>query len=158
MSINVKQLITDIANNWLTNRPELFLVDVIVTGTEAKPKVMVLIDGDEGINIDQCAELSREVSARVEEQDEVFAGAWRLEVSSPGIEHPLTIARQYPKHIGRRLRVNTTAGKELRGPLAEIKEDGLVVKEEKKVKKKVEHEEVFIPFQDIKTVHVLVTF
>lgn len=158
MSANVKERITQIANSWLANHPALFLVEVVVTGTEAKPKVMVLIDGDEGINIDVCAELSREISRRVEEEEEVFAGAWRLEVSSPGIEHPLSVPRQFPKHIGRRVRVRTTSDKEIRGPLTEIKEDGLMINEEKKVKKKVEHESVFLPFEDIKTVHVLVTF
>lgn len=155
--MDIKQYITSLAQEYLQDKPDLFLVDVVVTGANRRQKVMVLLDGDQGVTIDQCSKLSRKISAALEEKD-LFEGAWSLEVSSPGVDFPLKYQRQYPKHVGRRLKVSQTDGKEIIGPLLEVTAEGIRVNAETKVKKQTQHDEVFISHDSIKSVSVLVSF
>ena len=84
-----------------------FLVDIV--GGDRSRKIRVLIDGDEGVTVDQCSKVSRSVSKVVDE--ETFeADPFILEVSSPGADEPLINKRQYNKHIGRKLDVETAEG------------------------------------------------
>ncbi|AHM61308.1 hypothetical protein D770_15270 [Flammeovirgaceae bacterium 311] len=155
--MEVKQYIANLAQEYLQEHPHLFLVEIVVTGAARRQKVMVLIDGDEGVTIDECARLSRKISAALEEKD-FFEGAWSLEVSSPGVDFPLKYQRQYPKHVGRRVKVTKPDGTTVIGPLLGITEEGLRVNEETKVKKQTQHNEVFISHDNIKSVSVLVSF
>lgn len=155
--MDVKEYVTGLAQEYLQEHPHLFLVEVVVTGAARRQKVMVLIDGDEGVTIDECARLSRRISAALEEK-EFFQGAWFLEVSSPGVDFPLKYQRQYPKHIGRRVKVSKTDGTAVIGPLLEISPEGIRVNEESIVKKQTQHNEVFISHDSIKSVSVLVSF
>ena len=69
---------------------------MVIAGANAAGKILILVDGDEGITIDRCAEISRRTGATLEEQ-ETMSDAYVLEVSSPGLEHPLKLMRQYKK-------------------------------------------------------------
>ena len=69
--------------------PELFLVDLTVTGVSGNQRVLVLIDGEAGLPIESCSLISRKLSNRIEEED-LIDGAFNLEVSSPGIDRPLS--------------------------------------------------------------------
>jgi ribosome maturation factor RimP len=89
--------------------PELFLVDLTVTGVSGNQRVLVLIDGEAGLPIESCSLISRKLSNRIEEED-LIDGAFNLEVSSPGIDRPLSLPRQYKKNIGRKLKVNFRRG------------------------------------------------
>ncbi len=156
--MEVKAYIASLAEEYLQDYPDLFLVDVVVTGAARRQqKVMVLLDGDQGVTIDQCSKLSRKISAALEEKD-LFEGAWFLEVSSPGVDFPLKFQRQYPKHIGRRLKVSKNDGTEVIGPLLEVTAAGIRVNAETKIKKQTQHNEVFIDQDNIKSVSVLVSF
>lgn len=155
--MEIKEHVATLAREFLQDQPELFLVEVVVSGSARRQKVVVLIDGDQGITIDQCAQLSRKISAALEGK-ELFTGAWFLEVSSPGIDFPLKYQRQYPKHIGRRLKVTKTDGEQLIGPLLEVSPEGIRVNAETKLKKETLYNEVFIGHDSIKSVSVLVSF
>src|SRR5690606_28631572 len=86
---------------------DLFLVGVTVSESAIKPKVTIMADGDQGISIDQCASISRRLAKRIEEQmGEEFS--FVLEVTSPGIDQPLTSARQYQRNLGRKLKIKLT--------------------------------------------------
>ena len=86
--------------------------------------VQVFIDTDAGVKIEQCAEASRELN-RVLENAQLVDGAFRLEVSSPGLDRPLKLLRQYKKNIGREFNVRYQAQAEtkaLRGTLQGVDE------------------------------------
>ena len=140
----------------IKEREDLFLVNVVVSGFSGSQKVLVLIDGDKGIGIEDCTMVSKRLSEVMDER-EVINGKYLLEVSSPGVDQPLANKRQYIKNIGRKLKVNT-AEKEFSGELKEVNETGIVLKDETKIKNKVEINEVEIPFEKISKAKVLVSF
>ncbi|MDE3057266.1 MAG: ribosome maturation factor RimP [Bacteroidota bacterium] len=81
-----------------------FLVNVNIRGEHGSKVIEIFADTDDGITVDQCAELSRRVSVALDNED-IIAGRYRLEVSSPGLDHPLKLVRQYKKNVGRQLKV-----------------------------------------------------
>jgi ribosome maturation factor RimP len=81
-----------------------FLVEVIVKHDGRGALIRVLIDTDAGITIDECAQVSHSLG-RLIDAGEVVDGSYRLEVSSPGIDQPLKLLRQYAKNVGRRYTV-----------------------------------------------------
>ncbi len=82
-----------------------FLVELEVRGAPGSQAVDVFIDSDEGIGVDTLAQISREVAFLIDAED-VIAGRYRLNVSSPGVDRPLKLPRQYKKNVGRALRVH----------------------------------------------------
>jgi ribosome maturation factor RimP len=137
---------------------ELFIVDVTVSDSPARPKVTVLADGEQGITIDQCATLSRRISKKIEEAfgEEL---SYTIEVSSPGVDFPLTQPQQFKRHTGRSLKVKLQDGTEKTGKLEEVTEAGLNLAEEVKQKgKKVTYVPVQIPFGDIVKANVVISF
>jgi len=81
-----------------------FLVDAQVRNERGGKMVQVFVDTDAGIRVEQCSAISRDI-ARELDLHPVFDGSYRLEVSSPGIDRPLKILRQYQKNTGRRFKV-----------------------------------------------------
>ena len=86
---------------------DLFVVDVAVRGAEGRRVVEVFVDGP-GAGIDALAEVSRRLSFLLDAED-LVAGSYRLDVSSPGADRPLVDPRQFPRHVGRTLRVSYRA-------------------------------------------------
>lgn len=146
----VKQLVEDI----ISNDPSLFLVDVKLKGNQSNQRLIILLDGDEGVTIDQCSNVSRSLSGLLEEKD-LIDGKYYLEVSSAGIDFPLQMVRQYQKNKGRSLKVTLKNGSKLEGELKEV-QNGLIVLEEKKNKKEVVQHS--IPMEEIDKSIVLVSF
>jgi ribosome maturation factor RimP len=135
--------------------PAHFLVDVVLKGSGGNQKVLILVDGDSGISIDACATLSRKIS---EEMESLIDGKFILEVSSPGVDYPLSTVRQYRKNIGRKLKVTGEDEKVTKGRLIAVSDDGITLaRESKKGKKKTEGEQE-IHFSDIKKTTVLIEF
>jgi ribosome maturation factor RimP len=133
----------------------LFIVDFKLL---PKNRIVLLLDGDNGIGIDEVAKVSKHVSHRMEEEN-VIEGAHTLEVSSPGVDFPLKFQRQYPQHIGRTLAVRMNDGKELEGKLLAINADIIDVNLEIKEKgKKARYEEQSISLTDIKEAKIKIIF
>ena len=86
----------------LAEEKEIFLVDMIQKGTGSTAKLIVLLDGDQGVTIDQCASISRQTSHFIDEESDLTEPL-TLEVSSAGLDHPLKLIRQYFKNIGNAL-------------------------------------------------------
>ncbi len=89
--------------------------------------IQLFVDTDEGISIAQCAELSRELGSALDGMNAVNE-PYDLEVSSPGIDKPLSMLRQYKKNVGRKFRVIYRQGEErktLNGTLASLEGDRL---------------------------------
>lgn len=136
----------------------LFLVDVGISANKGPKKVKVLIDGDEGLNIDHCAQVSRRMAEAIEKK-ELIKDAFTLEVSSPGLDYPLKFKRQYLKNIGRKLKVLLNNDIEKKGELIKVGSDSIIVKAEQKGKnRKIECVETEIYFSDIKKTNVLISF
>lgn len=132
-----------------------FLVDAKISDSKIRRKITVLIDTDSGIGIDECTKVSRELGAKLEE---LIEDAYILEVSSPGLDTPLKLKRQYSKNSGKKLKVITDLGIEYIGELKNVDESGIVILPEKKKKDKTRPEEVRLAFDNIKEARVQVSF
>lgn len=154
---DLKHLILDLVQKHLPNE-EHFIVEVKIDRVADKTKILILVDADQGMTIAACASLSRALSGELE-TNEQLGEAYILEVSSPGLDYPLTEKRQYQKNSGRSLKVYLVSGEEVVGKLKEVEEQGikLVVTKKEKGKKSVE-EEQSVSFNDIKKSIVQVSF
>lgn len=133
----------------------LFIVEI--KGIAVK-RAMVLLDGDEGVKIEDCARVSRHINQKMEE-DGLEEALISLEVSSPGVDFPLKFERQYPQHVGRTLAIKLLDGKEIEGKLISI--DGAVIAVEEKIKekgKKVSLNNISLALSEIAEAKIKVTF
>lgn len=131
-----------------------FLVDVKV---KSGNHIDVFLDGDEGVTISDCVEVSRHIESNLDRDAEDFD----LKVSSAGIDQPYKLKRQYRKNIGQQVKVTMTDGREFKGKLADVNEKEIVIQpKQKKKQKKSESEdtEITLLFSDIKETKGLVTF
>ncbi|HEX5172494.1 MAG TPA: ribosome maturation factor RimP [Cyclobacteriaceae bacterium] len=128
-----------------------FIVDVLVSSRKGPKKVLVVIDGDKGVTIDDCAEVSRKLSKALDDS-ELIKDQYLLEVSSPGLDHPLTLNRQFRKNIGRKLKI-VTDNMTLEGKLEFVDEDSI------RIRRSVGKDELSetIPFSAIKKAFVLIS-
>ncbi len=83
---------------------QAFFIGIADRRDRGRRTFQIFVDTDEGITIAQCAEISRELGAELDRQS-VINEPYELEVSSPGIDKPLKLLRQYKKNIGRKYRV-----------------------------------------------------
>jgi ribosome maturation factor RimP len=133
-----------------------FIVDVIASFKGNPGKLLVTVDGDKGIGIDDCAELSRELSKALDETD-LIPGAFNLEVSTPGLDQPLKSKRQYVKNIGRNVRVRQADQIE-EGKLTVVHDDRIELVQQIGSGKKKEEKTIAIPFDKIDKTIVLISF
>ena len=134
-----------------------FLVDVVISAKRGPKKVLILLDGDHGVTIDHCARLSR-ILGQLLDEEELIDDKYMLEVSSPGVDYPITLDRQYRKNIGRNIKVSLKDGTEAKGKLMEVNENGILLDREKKKGKKMEYELSKLLFLEIDKSIVQVSF
>ena len=104
---------------------QAFLIDIAVRNERGGKLLQVFLDTDIGVTIDQCAEISRSLASEIDRENFIET-SYRLEVSSPGIDKPLTLLRQYRKNVGRRFKVTfERAGSRstIVGPLSALDDD-----------------------------------
>jgi ribosome maturation factor RimP len=135
---------------------EQFLVDVILTARKGPKKLMVIVDSDQGFNIDDCAELSRHLSKVLDERNLVDDN-YMLEVTTPGVDFPLKFNRQYRKNLGRSLKVKFRDGT-IEGKLTMATDDSITLETETGSGKKKEVKSMIIPIAEIEKAFVLVSF
>lgn len=104
----------------------IFIVDIQIKPSRSSQKVTILVDSDEGITIQECTSISRRLAKQLEELD-LFADAYTLEVSSPGLDQPLVLPRQYHKNVGRDLKITLKTGDIVKGKLLEVLSDEAVL-------------------------------
>lgn len=154
MSTQVEKKITE----WVEEKiagTDVFLVEARLL---PRNKVLILLDGDQGVSIDQCAQVSRHVGNKLEEEN-MIEHAYTLEVSSPGIDYPLKFNRQYVKNIGRSLSLKMNDGKRREGKLMAVNEREIQMEEKIKEKgKKAKIELAVIPFEEITEAKVTINF
>ena len=127
-----------------------FLVGVEVSATNI---VDVYVDGDKGVSIGECAEISRFLESQFNRETEDY----ELRVSSPGLDRPFKFLRQYKKYINRMIRLELNDGEKLKGKLTSVNEEEIEVgiKAGKKARDTVSKK---IPFSDIKSAKPEISF
>ncbi|OBI80949.1 ribosome maturation factor RimP [Mycobacterium sp. E740] len=92
--------------------------DVTVDAAARPPRITVVADGDDGLDLDSIAELSRAASALLDEADARWT-PYVLEVTSPGVDRPLTSEKHYRRALGRKIELTLSDGTQLTGRLGE---------------------------------------
>lgn len=138
--------------------PLLQGTDMYIVRAKIKPtnNIKLYIDADSGLSINKSADLNRKLYKLIEAEELFPDGDFSLEVSSPGVDEPLVLPRQFSKNIGRKVLVTLEDDTEKLGILKEVNDDGLTL--EVKQPKKKETLTVEIPFSDIKKTIVQVSF
>ncbi|MFE7752279.1 ribosome maturation factor RimP [Streptomyces sp. NPDC057428] len=109
----------------LVNAQELDLEEIELSRAGRRQVLRVIVDSDDGVELDTCAELSRTVSATLDETDVMGEGEYVLEVSSPGADRPLTEHRHYVRATGRLARLTLGDGGELVARILGVDDEGL---------------------------------
>lgn len=154
--MNFREKVTDLINRALDEKPSIFLIDLQISDSN---KISVILDGDNGVTLQDCMDVSRAVEHNLDREEQDFA----LEVASAGVGSPLKNVRQYRKNIGRTLKVRTVSS-EHEGELTDADDSRIVLewdaREPKKIGKGKEtvRKTLEIPYQDIKEAIVTITF
>ncbi|RZK14063.1 MAG: ribosome assembly cofactor RimP [Pedobacter sp.] len=153
--MQIEKRVAALVEEKIADRPELFLVEVKMLPNN---KLIIHVDGDEGISIQDCVAISRHVGFHLEEEN-VIEQAYNLEVSSPGVGEPLKLNRQYVKNIGRTLSIKLNGGLKKEGKLLSVTENNLLIEESVKEKgKKAATVQTEVSFNDILETSVLISF
>jgi ribosome maturation factor RimP len=160
--MKIEDRVIQLIEEKIADRPDLFIVSVEMLPVSGV--LTILVDGDNGIGIQDCAAISRFVGFQLEEESAIEQ-AYNLQVSSPGIDTPLTFKRQYEKNVNRFLKIKTADEAIREGKLLEVAEDGILILEDVKPpklpgekSKKVISVESFISFGEIKEAKVVISF
>ncbi|MFG2568635.1 ribosome maturation factor RimP [Streptomyces sp. NPDC048567] len=109
----------------LVSAEQLELEEIEVSRAGRRRVLRIVVDSDEGVELDTCAELSRAISVKLDETDVMGEDEYVLEVSSPGADRPLSEHRHYVRATGRLARLNLSDGGELVARILAVDEDGL---------------------------------
>ena len=140
----------------LLEKPSIFLIDLTITDSY---KIIVTLDGDNGVQLQDCIDVSRTLENNLDREEQDFS----LEVASVGVGSPLKMVRQYMKNIGRTLIVKL-ASETIEAELVEVTDNFITLswqaREPKKIGKGKEtvQKRQEIPFSEIKQAVVTVTF
>jgi len=153
--MQIENRVKELIEEKISDRPELFLVEVKMLPNN---KLIIHVDGDEGISIQDCAAISRHVGFHLEEENTIEK-AYNLEVSSPGVGEPLKLKRQYEKNIGRELSIKLSGGELKEGKLLDMDDNTITIEAKVKEKgKKAQLVETIIGFDNIIETKVLISF
>lgn len=152
----IKSTVVQIVESFLAES-EYYLVDVQIS---ADNRILVEIDRFQGVSIDFCSELSKEIESKLDRDVEDY----ELEVSSAGLTEPFKVRKQYEKNIGNEVEVLTRNGEKLVGVLVGLTDEYITLVQENKVKpegakrKITVTEEKNISFENIKTTKYIIRF
>ena len=151
-----KEKVNGLVTEGLIDKPSVFLIDLTITDAF---KIIVSIDGDNGVLLQDCIDISRAIENNLDREEQDFS----LEVASVGVGSPLKMVRQYKKNVGRTLIVKL-ATETIEAELVEANDNFIILswkaREPKKIgkgKETVQKREE-IPYTEIKEAIVTVTF
>ncbi len=148
---NIKNFVSGITNQSET----VFPVDVKMTPGN---HIIVLLDADDGITIEKCSQVNKALYKYIEDTMLFGDSNFSLEVSSPGVDEPLKLHRQYKKNIGRTISVVMNDDSIKEGKLASVNEDDIIIEEKMGKGNKAITKQMAIQFNQIKHTTVLITF
>jgi len=118
--MSFKEQVEQLVKAALDENPTLFLIDLSIGGDNT---IRILLDGDEGVTLQACMEVSRKVEHNLDREENDFS----LEVSSCGVGSPLTLPRQFKKNVERKLEVIDSEDKLVQGTLTTVTEDSFTL-------------------------------
>jgi len=131
----------------LVQKAGFILEEVKVTPLGRRRQISVIVDGEErNPNLDEVASLSRAISAQLDDYSGLGDSPFTLEVTSPGIDRPLTELRHWRKNLGRLVKILTKEDKEISGRIAEVQSG------------KVRIDDAIFDFESIKRAQVQIEF
>ncbi|WP_223551451.1 ribosome assembly cofactor RimP [Aestuariivivens sp. NBU2969] len=148
--------VEDLLNNALTERSDLFLIDFTISSDN---KIKIIIDGDQGVTVEDCMFVSRAIEHNLDREEQDFS----LDVMSAGATSPLVKKRQYKKHINRTLKLKTV-GETIEGTLTGATDKNIIlewkVREPKPVGKGnvTVKKQASIAYEDIVEAKVMIKF
>ena len=151
-----KEKVSTVLAECLLEKSSIFLTELVITDAF---KVIVSIDGDDGVALQDCIDVSRYMDAHLDREEQDYS----LEVASVGVGSPLKLVRQYKKNVGRTLIVKTGI-ETIEAELVEATDDFVILsweaREPKKIGKGKEtvQKELKLPYGNIKEAIVTVTF
>ena len=149
------QVITTMMQQLLEGNSDCFLVDIRIKPTN---NIRVALDADSGISIEKCVSYNRKLYKMLEEAALYPDGNFSLEVSSPGLDEPLKLRRQYLKNVGRMVEVLLNDGSKTEGKLTAVNEDEIAVEETRGKNKKKEVLLHHFTFENIKSTKIQIVF
>jgi len=138
----------------------LLVDDIFLVSIKIKPtnNFKIYLDADGGLGIEKCIKINRALYKVMEEMGLYPDGDFSLEVSSPGVDEPLKLLRQYNKNIGRNVEVTTNDDEKKEGILKEATDDSIMIEQITGKGKKAVTANPVISFTDIKQTKVLIKF
>ena len=155
-NMTFKDKVIALLNEALTDRSDIFLIDITISDSY---KIIVTLDGDKGVQLQDCIDVSRAIENNLDREEVDYA----LEVASVGVGSPLKLKRQYIKNIGRTLIVQLQEEK-IEAELIQATQENITLtweaREPKKIGKGKETVQKIkeIPYEDIKQAVVTVNF
>ena len=108
-----------------------YLEELSITSAGKVKILTVIIDSDTHLNLDQVTAVTKEISEVIEALPELGDGAFTLEVTSPGLDRPLTKPRHWRKNLDRLVKIIMTSGQEIQGRIGEATETIVLVDSQK---------------------------
>ncbi len=149
------QAIETLVNKVLDGSEDIFLVSIKIKPTN---NIKVYLDADTGLSIEKCIKINRAMYKAIEEEGWYPDGNFSLEVSSPGVDEPLKMLRQYKKNIGRKVEVVLNDGTKKEGKLVAVTEEAITIEYVEGKNKKAVTISSDIAFADVKQTTVVISF
>lgn len=124
-----KERVKELLDTGLAEYPDLFLIDLTITDSN---KIIVTLDGDNGVQLQDCINISRAIEHNLDREEQDFA----LEVASAGVSAPLKLVRQYKKNVGRTLSVKTKA-QTIQAELIDVSDEDITLEWSSREPKKI---------------------
>ncbi|MFD0774217.1 ribosome maturation factor RimP [Streptomonospora algeriensis] len=105
----------------------LELEAVEITPAGKRRLLRIIVDSDEGVDLDSVGEVTQEISAVLDGSDAMGKAAYTLEVTSPGVDRPLTQPRHWRRARGRLVRVATAGDGEVDGRVTDADDSGVTL-------------------------------
>ena len=149
--------VEQLVHEFLETRKDLYLVDLKIS---AGDDITVILDGDEGLSLQDCLDASRAIEFNLDREEHDFS----LQVMSPGLSEPLKLPRQFKKNMGREIEVLLNSDEKIQGEVVAVDEDKVTIvlryRRPKLIGKGKEDvvENKEIPYTDIKKALVVIKF
>lgn len=149
--------VEQLVHEFLETRKDLYLVDLKIS---AGDDITVILDGDEGLSLQDCLDASRAVEFNLDREEHDFS----LQVMSPGLSEPLKLPRQFKKNMGREIEVLLNSDEKIQGEVVAVDDEKVTLvlryRRPKLIGKGKEDvvENKEIPYADIKKALVVIKF
>lgn len=149
--------VEQLVHEFLETRKDLYLVDLKIS---AGDDITVILDGDEGLSLQDCLDASRAIEFNLDREEHDFS----LQVMSPGLSEPLKLPRQFKKNMGREIEVLLNSDEKIQGEIVAVDEDKVTIvlryRRPKLIGKGKEDvvENKEIPYTEIKKALVVIKF